>query len=159
MPRVFLNHSEKQKSQTQLSASLNTSKQQTQDPLTINRLLRKKRSSEYLKALSQLDAAGANMSKQQFDKVIEIIKGEFSEIELGGLLVGYVSKCYLGHPYEVHTLSYNLQIIEHYEVGKILPNGMEKARSLACHGNYQFIEVYTDCCRAISEDGSVAVIK
>ncbi|MGM0112126.1 hypothetical protein [Enterococcus sp. DIV0187] len=159
MPRVFLNHSEKQKNQTQLSASLSTPKPITQDPLKINRLLRQKRSSDYLKALGQLDASGSSLSNHQFDKVVDTIKKEFPEIELGGLLIGYVAKCYLGQPYEVHTLSYDLQIVEHYEIGKILPNGMEKARSLACHGNYQFVEVYTDCCRAVSEDGVVAIIK
>ncbi|MGM0214621.1 hypothetical protein [Enterococcus sp. AZ109] len=159
MPRVFLNHSEQKKNQNHLSASVNKPRHKTQDPLVVDRLLRKRRSTEYLAALGQLDASGATMSKPQFERIVEVIKKEFPEIELGGLLIGYVSKCYLGTPYEVHTLSYNLQIIEHYKSGNILPDGMEKARSLAYHGGYQFIEVYTDCCRAISEDGSVAVIR
>lgn len=159
MRRVFLNHSEKSQNRGQLSVTPATPKQKNQDPLVVDRFLRKKRSSEYLKALGKLDAAGAKMNQQQVNQVIESIKKEFPEVELGGLLIGYVSKCYLGHPYEVHTLSFDLQIIEHYQVGNILPNGMEKARSLACNGHYEFVEVYTDCCRAISDDGSVAVIK
>ena len=45
-----------------------------------------------------------------------------------------------------------------YKQGESLPEYMEKARGLALHGNYAFIEVYENACRAVSEDGSVAVI-
>lgn len=49
-------------------------------------------------------------------------------------------------------------IINHYQSGHALPNGMEKARVLAMRGGYDCIEVYTDCCRAISSNGAVSVI-
>ena len=51
------------------------------------------------------------------------------------------------------------KIIQHYEAGQLLPEGMERARSIALHGGYAYIEVYTDSLRAISADGSVAVIE
>ena len=70
----------------------------------------------------------------------------------------WMAVCYLGKPYEVHTLDVTGGIIEHYQTGQILPNGMEKARSIALRGGYEFIEVYTDCCRAISSNGKVSVI-
>lgn len=69
-----------------------------------------------------------------------------------------VSICYLGKPYEVHTLDITGQIIEHYKSGHILPGGLEKARSIAMRGGYDFIEVYVDCCRAVSSNGLVSVI-
>ena len=80
------------------------------------------------------------------------------EVEINGIMLGIVSICYLGKPYEVHNLDVTGQIIEHYPGGKALPGGLEKARSLALRGGYAFIEVYVDCCRAIGRNGSVAVI-
>ena len=50
------------------------------------------------------------------------------------------------------------EIIEHYKSGQSLPGGLEKARSIAMRGGYEFIEVYSDCCRAVSSNGSVSVI-
>lgn len=89
---------------------------------------------------------------------MKIIEDEFPEIAIRGTLMGIVSRCYLGDPYEVHTLDISGDIIEHYKRGESLPEYMEKARGLALHGNYAFVEVYENACRAVSEDGSVAVI-
>jgi hypothetical protein len=50
------------------------------------------------------------------------------------------------------------EIIEHYKIGQTLPNGLEKARALALRGGYEFIEVYVDCCRCVSANGSVSVV-
>ena len=75
------------------------------------------------------------------------------------MLLGFVSACYLGVPYKVHTLDMTESIVEHYKVGQQLPNGLEKARSLAIYGGYEFIEVYIDCCRCISSNGTVSVVK
>ena len=50
-------------------------------------------------------------------------------------------------------------IIEHYQKGEPLPDGMERARALAMHGAYAFIEVYSDILRVIGKDGSVAVVR
>lgn len=109
-------------------------------------------------AIQTLDAGGRVTNQQKIDDIIQQIKQEFPEVELAGLLLGFVSICYLGKPYEVHTLDIAGAIIEHYKTGEPLPNGLEKARGIALHGGYSFIEVYTDCCRAIGRDGSVAVI-
>jgi len=109
-------------------------------------------------ALGALDAGGHVHNQDKVNEIINTLKNEFPELELGGVLLGYVATCYLGKPYEVHTLDTVGGIIEHYKAGHPLPLGMEKARSIAMRGGYSTIEVYVDCCRAISSDGTVSVI-
>lgn len=129
------------------------------DEMVLDRILRKKRSEKYVKMLSQLDAGGHATNYDQINEIVNTIKEEFPEIDISdGVLLGCVSKCYLGRPYEVHTLDLNLSILKHYRVGETMPGGLEKARGLACFGGYAFIEVYTNCCRAVSIDGTVSVI-
>ena len=154
MPRPMLRTPQKTETQTHsiLSATNNQQQQQQKqqqqiDKMKLDRILRQKRSKEYMDALHKLDA-----------DIINVIKEEFPEVEITGVLLGYVSICYLGRPYEVHTLDIAGGIIEHYKSGQTLPNGMEKARSLAMRGGYDFIEVYVDCCRAVSSNGTVSVI-
>lgn len=136
------------------------SKQQNQqiDKMKLDRLLRKTRSKEYMDALHRLDAGGHTHNQNKVNEIIDAIRNEFPEVELSGILLGFVSICYLGKPYEVHTLDMTGQIIEHYKAGQTLPGGLEKARSIALRGGYDFIEVYVDCCRCISANGSVSVI-
>ena len=110
-------------------------------------------------ALHKLDAGGHVHNQNKVNDIINAIQNEFPEVALGGVLLGYVSICYLGKPYEVHTLDVTGEIIEHYKAGHALPGGMEKARAIAMRGGYDFIEVYVDCCRAISGNGSVSVIE
>ena len=74
------------------------------------------------------------------------------------ILLGVVAKCYLGDAYEVHSLDCTGKIIQHFKKGEPLLHGMEKARGIAIRGGYAFIEVYAECCRAVSEDGTVSVI-
>ena len=160
MPRPML---KPQKNQIQadniLSATGNRQHQKEQmDKIMLDRLLRKKRSKGYMDAICKLDAGGHVHNQEQVDKIINIIKSEFPEIEISGILLGYVAICYLGEPYEVHTLDVSGRIIEHYKSGQALPNGLEKTRGIAMRGGYDFIEVYVDCCRAISSNGSVAVV-
>ncbi len=126
--------------------------------MKVDRLLRKKRSPEYMSILHKLDAGGHAHNQNKVNEIIETIRNEFPEIDVTGVLLGYVSRCYLGDPYEVHTLDFSGQIIEHYKRGQGLPAGLEKARSIALRGGYEFIEVYIDCCRAVSSDGTVSVI-
>lgn len=157
MPKVNFNFNQKEKQQSSFFS--NKMKEKTNDPIFLERALRKKRTSSYVEALGQLDTQGVTDNKQKIDQIIEAVSQEFPEIVLGGLLIGFVSKCYLGNPYEVHSLSYSLQIVDHYKTSELLPDGMEKARVLAAFGDYAFIEVYTDCCRAVASDGSVSVIQ
>lgn len=159
MPKPILNSYKSQK-QTQASHIMTSNLKQPQiDKLSLDRLLRKSRSKEYMDAIHQLDAGGHVHNKKEVNEIINTIKSEFPDVDINGILLGFVAKCYLGAPYEAHTLDLVGEIIEHYKQGETLPGGLDKAKSIALHGGYDFIEVYTDCCRAISSNGSVSVIK
>jgi len=155
-----------QQTQTQtnnlLSATNNNQqqkqKQQQMDKMKLDRLLRQPRSKAYMDAIHKLDAGGHVHNQEKVNDIINTIRSELPEVELSGILLGYVAVCYLGRPYEVHTLDITGGIIEHYKSGQTLPNGLEKARSIAIRGGYDFIEVYVDCCRAVSSNGTVSVI-
>ncbi|WP_278473791.1 MULTISPECIES: hypothetical protein [Megamonas] len=127
--------------------------------MTIARILRRRRSKEYIDLIKTLDAGGKVANQHQIEAIINQLKKDFPEISLPSMLVGIISKCYLGGTYEVHTLSILGNIIEHFHRGESLGNTyLEKARSLAMFGGYSFIEVYTDCLRAVDESGDVSVI-
>ena len=159
MPKPILNSFQSQ-NKTQASHIMTSNLKQPQiDKLSLDRLLRKSRSKEYMDAIHQLDAGGHVHNKKEVNEIINTIKSEFPDVDINGILLGFVAKCYLGAPYEAHTLDLVGEIIEHYKRGETLPGGLDKAKSIALHGGYDFIEVYTDCCRAISSNGSVSVIK
>jgi len=162
MPKPMLRTPERQTRQDDVMSvtGWKAQKQQAQqmDKLKLDRLLRQTRSKVYMDTLRKLDAGGHVHNREKVNEIVNTLKNEFPDVELGGVLIGYVSKCYLGKPYEVHTLDAVNEIIEHYEAGCALPNGMEKARSIAMRGGYDVIEVYTDCCRAIGANGVVSVI-
>lgn len=162
MPKIMLRqHQVQTQSSEILSATQNQQqKQEAQqmDKMKLDRLLRKPRSKRYMDVLHKLDAGGHTHNHDKVNEIIGAIRDEFPEIEISGILLGYVSICYLGKPYEVHTLDVTGGVIEHYKTGQTLPNGLEKARGIAMRGGYDFIEVYIDCCRAVSANGTVSVI-
>lgn len=158
MPKPILNSSQSQ-NKIQTSHIMTSNLKQQIDKLSLDRLLRKSRSKEYMDAIHQLDAGGHIHNQKEVNEIINTVKSEFSNVDINGILLGFVAKCYLGAPYEAHTLNLVGEIIDHYKRGETLPNGLDKAKSIAIHGGYEFIEVYTDCCRAISSNGSVSVIK
>lgn len=162
MPKPILKRLQvQQQTNTVLSATqISQQKQKTQqiNKMGADRLLRKTRSKEYMQAMHNLDAGGHVHNQHKVKEIIETISKEFPDLEIKAIMLGIVSICYLGAPYEVHTLDITGEIIEHYKSGQMLPGGLEKARAIAIRGGYDFIEVYVDCCRAISSNGSVAVI-
>lgn len=125
----------------------------------LEKRLRLKRSKSIVDAMTKLDVNGVVANKAKVQELIDQIVNEFPELAEIQLPLGIVSKCYLGDPYEVHSLSRNLEIIEHYKRGETIPNGMEKARRLAMHPGYAYIEVYTNMMCAVSLDGDVSMIK
>ena len=124
----------------------------------LNKLLRERRSKDYVDMICQLDAGGHVANQDKVKQIIQKIKDEFLEVDISPILLGIVATCYLEKPYEVHTLDMDEGVLEHYKKGQILPNGMERVRGIAMRGEYAFIEVYTDCYRAIMKDGTVAVV-
>ena len=163
MPKPLLRKPETQtQSNNILSATYTRENRQNakqMNQMQLDRVLRKTRSKAYMDALAKLDAGGHTHNQKQIDDLMEVIRAEFPEVELEGILLGFVSKCYLGDDYEVHTVDITGRIIEHYKKGHPLPGGLEKARSIAIRGGYAYIEVYVDCCRCVAENGTVSVIK
>ncbi len=110
------------------------------------------RSQRYLAALARLDVSG-NLGQVEIEKLIDDIHREFAD-KYCALPIGIVSKCYLGDPFEVHTLATDRSIIEHYRSGQPLPGPLEGARGLAATAAYLAIEVYPNRMVCVREDGS-----
>lgn len=167
MPRPMLQFPEQKQRQisrteTNLLLNGNRTQQKSKSKLSlmqIERVLNKQRSKEYMDAMKRLDAGGHMHNQRQVEELIKIIREEMPEIEIDMGPIGIVAKCYLGAPYEVHTLDINGSIIEHYQSYRSMPGMLEKARHLATSGYYSFIEVYNTALRAVKEDGTVAVLK
>lgn len=145
------------------SASINlSSKISTHTNENLKTISRKKRSKTYMDTLKELkafDKDTAQVIKEKIDKIKLVLQDELPDINIDDLLLGIVSKCYLGEPYEVHSLNLSGGIVEHYKKGEIMPNGLEKARNLAQNKAYEFIEVYKNSLHAIDSSGNVSVIK
>ena len=139
--------------------SVENSIRKNMSPMELDRKLRQKRSSKYIQQMTKLDAGDHIANKGILQALIDIIKEELPEVTIDALPTGIVAKCYLDPPYEVHCLDITGNIIKHYKTFESLPPELERARSLAVHGGYAFIEVYRDCLRAIKDDGSVSVVK
>lgn len=166
MPRPKLISPEQQRQQTHCETSLllngGKTKQKSKSRLTqmqLERILNSRRSKEYVEAMKRLDAGGHMHNQRQVEELVKLIQEELPEIEIEMGPIGIVAKCYLGAPYEVHTLDVNGGIIEHYQTYRSMPGMLEKARHLATSGYYAFIEVYNTSLRAVKEDGTVAVLK
>jgi hypothetical protein len=156
MPRpIFLN---KEKVEIRFSTD-NFNRTKVLSPMELDRKLRQKRSTKYIEAMTKLDSGGHVMNKEIIRSLINVIREELPEITIEQLPIGFIAKCYLEPPHEVHCLSMDGEIIKHYKSHESLPPLLERARSLAIHGGYAFIEVYHDCLRAVKNDGSISVVK
>jgi hypothetical protein len=120
--------------------------------------LREKRSTAYVEAIGRLDAGVHQQNAAALQEIIDAISAEFQELGIEQRPLGTVSRCYLGEPYEVHRCDLNGNIIEHFKRYQAMPPLFERARGLAAHGAYAFIEIYVDSLRAVGPDGSVAVL-
>ncbi|BAV05438.1 hypothetical protein SAMN05421788_105108 [Filimonas lacunae] len=132
-------------------------KQQTTAGSASNpRALLRNRSKKYMDLIAGLDTHNLTDTKGMA-LLMNAIQEEFGTAELGNWPLGIVAKCFLGHPYEVHTYDLSAsQILHHYKVGEPLPDQFEKARTLAKHNAYALVEVYKDYVILIREDGSAS---
>ncbi len=157
MPRPIFNNEQKVMQQINLNKEV---KVKTKfNPLLLERRLREKRSSKYVEMIKQLDITGSHMDQSKYQEFIDTINNEFPDIDFDNQLIGIVAQCYLGEPYEVHSLDMAGNIVVHYKMNENMPGLLNRARSLALHGGYEFIEVYIDCLCAVKADGSVTVAK
>lgn len=165
MPKPMLRPVQQTQTESVLSLTNAAPKKELSEEakMKLDRLLRKPRSKQYMDAMRSLDAGGHVHNRKQTEDIINAIRAEFPEVEIDGVLLGIAAKCYLEDPqivYEVHSLDIvGGGIIEHFPEGQPMSDGMEKARSIAMRGGYAFIEVYSDCCRAVSSNGTVSVIR
>lgn len=134
----------------------NSENRTTSSKILSDRDILKKRSEKYLNTMRTLDTDLLSETRGK-EEMISKIHEEFGTANLADLPVGILAKCYLGHPHEVHTLDLSVrQIIQHYKIGEPLPEHFEKARILAKHNAYLFVEVYKDKLILIREDGTAA---
>jgi hypothetical protein len=117
-----------------------------------DREILKKRSKKYLDLIAGLDSKTLSDTKGM-NELMKAIQEEFGTAELTSLPLGIVSKCFLGHPYEVHTLDLSgSQIIKHYKASETMEAEFEKARTVAQHNAYAMVEIYKDKIILIRED-------
>lgn len=124
----------------------------------LGKRLREKRSTVYVETFCRIDVGAYQSDRAALDSLLESISNEFPELGIDQMPLGIVSRCYLGSPFEVHICNFNGEIIEHFETYRSMSAPFERARSLALHPAYAFIEVFSDTLRAITADGSVSVI-
>ncbi|MEU5692277.1 hypothetical protein [Actinosynnema sp. NPDC020468] len=115
-----------------------------------------KRSREYQDALRALDTSG-HVGAVDLSRLVDDVRREFDDAHCTTPF-GIVSRCYLGEPYEVHTLALDHSILEHYELGRPLPGGLERARPVAVSAVYAAVEVYADRLVCVRLDGSVVAL-
>lgn len=117
-----------------------------------------KRSKEYLDLIKKIDAKTTSDTRGMQELLEEICR-EFGTPDIASLPLGIVSKCFLGHPYEVHLLDISGgTIVNHYKTSETLPGNFEKARGLAMHNAYAMIEVYKDKMIIIRDDGTLTKV-
>ena len=124
--------------------------------LSSSERLRRARSDHYCAAIRELDAGGHTINADRLAAISDAVAAEFPDGP-GSWPLGWVGKCYLGVPYEVHLLDVAGQIVRHFKVGEALPDTMERARRLAASGRYVVIEVFSDRVVAVAADGTTAV--
>lgn len=125
----------------------------------LNARLRMKRSSAYMEAIQKLDSGGHTHNREAVEALVAAITEEFPDITIDQQPVGIVAKCYLGAPYEVHTLDRVGNIIQHYKSFESLPPLLARGRALAMHAQYAFVEVYTDKVIAVTTNGDTSIVK
>lgn len=128
------------------------------DDAALQARLRQKRSSAYMQALARLDAGGHVHNQAATQALIDAIRQELPDVQIDALALGIVSRCHLGAPYQVHTLDCSGRIIQHYKTFESLPSLLERARNIALHPGYAFIEVYSTRLIAVSDSGQTAFI-
>lgn len=118
-----------------------------------SRVRKRGRSPDYLNVLAVLDTtSGHPLPAETMADIRTTIDREFA---LGHTApIGLVGECFLGPPFEVHILDFGGSIVEHFEVTRPMPPNYERARTLACHPSYLFIEIHGDHMVAIRTDGS-----
>jgi hypothetical protein len=114
------------------------------------------RSQHYLDSLARLDA-GTELTPADLQEIVDGIRREFTQ-RWAALPVGFVSRCYLGHPFEVHTLTPDGGILEHFRLSQPMPGRLESARKHSLSGRYLSVEVYENRLVCVRADGTTVTL-
>lgn len=120
--------------------------------------LRQRRTSGLERAIHSLDAGTHGADRASLERLLEAIAAEFPDLAVDERPIGLVARCHLGSPFVVHVCDLSGMIVEHYPADRSMPAPFERARSLALHPSYVYVEVYRDSLRAVAPDGSVSVV-
>ena len=157
MPRPIINLPGVRTSPT-LTISTSTNQTVVLSKPELERRLRLKRSRAYIEAMTKLDAGCHIGDPNAINALIVAIQQELPEISIEKQPLGIIARCYLGDGHDVHTLDRTLSILTHFKTYQPLPALLERARSLALHAEYSFVEVYVDSLRAVRSSGEVSAI-
>lgn len=157
---------------------------QFSDTQDVDRVLRQPRSAAYLDAFYAIDMLSetdeeiiaklkaemdeevlndfSDMSAEELlSEIKSCVEEEFAEleIELRSVLHGVIAKCYIDGC-DCHAINPQGEILEHFKMNRPIPDELHKGRELIMkYPDCKCVEVYTDCCRVIHEDGTVLKIK
>jgi hypothetical protein len=106
--------------------------------------------------MARLDAT-TDVTPAEIQEIIDDIRREFTD-RWAALPLGLVSRCYLGEPFEVHTLLPDGGILEHYRVGQRLPGQLEAGRTHSLSGLYLAVEVYDNRLVCTRTDGTTVTL-
>jgi hypothetical protein len=126
-------------------------------PGELDRRLLARRSNLYVKAMAALDAGTHQQNRAGLEALLDAIRQEFPEVHPSSQPLGIVARCHLEH-HEVHTLDCVGGILRHFKPAEAMPGLLERARTLALHPAYAFVEVYNGWMRAVRASGEVAII-
>ena len=157
MPRPILRASVAPNRLT-VEAAAHTPSRTTLTTAELDRRLRTKRTRTYVEAMTRLDAGAHHADPASLAALLAALRAEFPELSASDFPQGIVARCHLGEPYEVHTLDCIGGIVKHFKRHEPLPPALERARSLALHPSYAFVEVYPGWLRAVRADGDVTVV-
>lgn len=143
--------------------------------------LRKPRSRAYMECFAAIDMLSATdeeiiaqlkasvdeetaeeFSQMSTEELLEEIKAsfkeEFEKLEVRSVLIGVLAQCYVAGC-DVHAISPEGHIINHFNKELELPDGLQKGRIVYNkYPNCRCVEVYTDCCRVVQNDSTVIKI-
>lgn len=124
---------------------------------TIIEKLRLEKGDEFVEEIQEMS------DEEIYAMITDTFHEQFAEIEkeISDNLIVVLSKCYITGC-DCHAIDSEGHIIEHYQENKQLPEEYEFGRSVyhsRWNDNCACIEVYHYCCRVISFDGSVEVVK
>lgn len=114
--------------------------------------IRAPRHAGLFEAIQRLDT---QMDQQARRELLDWVQAEYEQ-NFGRVPIGMVAACYLGAPFVDHMLDLTGNILEHYAAAQSMPAPFAKARSLARHKAFAFIEVYSDgSLMPVSHNGAV----